>query len=75
MNPALIAAPMPAQWAAKNAARRSGVALAVKLAARESVVGGAGGRSVVRAVAFGRDRIECTGGTTSICEVVPKVVL
>ena len=50
-------------------------ALTVKLAARESVIGGAGGRSVARVVAAGGSVSDALGGTTSISEVVPQVVL
>ena len=52
-----------------------GRAATVKLAARELVIGGAGERSVVRVVAFRGIVSDATGGTTSISEVVPQVVL
>jgi hypothetical protein len=71
MFPALIAAPLPTQWAAKNAAHRARVALTLKLPARESVIGGPGGRLLVVLGAAQR----MARGTTSISEVVPEVVL
>ena len=74
--PALIAAPAPAQWAAKNAAHRAACrALTVELAARESVIGGAGGGPSLASLMPGGICSDGLGGTTSISEVVPQVVL
>ena len=50
-------------------------ALTVELAARESVIGGGGGGLSLCVVAAGGILSDAFGGTTSISEVVPQVVL
>jgi hypothetical protein len=75
MFPALIAALVPVQWAAKNAAHRAGVACSLWNVRPESrllavLPGVPSLEQLLRA-----DSLERAGGTTSISEVVPYVVL
>lgn len=75
MFPALNAAPVPAHWAAKTAARRAGVVRSRCNLRRENRLWTVLPEVVALVVEVGVLALSAIEGTTSISEVVPKVVL